>query len=122
MILKKQILLCEDDEGIVEAVKLILEDDGYNVDIVSNNLDIVKYCEENQPQLILLDLWMPGINGKEIAEKLKQNILTKAIPIIILSANIKTADIAREVQADGFLTKPFDIEDLTSIVRNKINN
>lgn len=112
----KRILICEDDEGITEVAQIVLETMGYEVMIQNDSTNIYTRVEEVKPDLILLDLWMPGLSGEEIAHHLKNQASTKHIPIIIMSANKDTAQIASQTGAEAFLPKPFDIVDLENIV------
>src|SRR5579884_1070730 len=83
---KRKVLICDDDQGILEVTKIILESNGYDVDTLDNGKAIVKHVKNSKPHLILLDLWMPGIEGKEITKLLKSDQQTKQIPLIIVSA------------------------------------
>ncbi len=108
---KKKIMVVEDDPGIVEALRLILEDEGYDVTAIMDG-HAVRDMAGEVPDLLLLDLWMSGLDGRDICRYLKSRDRTRNMPIIICSANRDTATIAREAGADDFLTKPFDIDDL----------
>jgi DNA-binding response OmpR family regulator len=112
----KKIFVCDDDEGILDIVKIILENKGYEVNVTSSGKGIEKKITNYMPDLILLDLWIPGMDGKEITKVLKRQQKTKKIPIIIISALNETEKISKEIGADGFLSKPFDINDLIKIV------
>lgn len=112
--MSKQILVCDDDPSILEIIKIILEDSGFVVKILSSGKGIEKKVLEYQPDLILLDIWMPGIDGKEITKLLKRKKETKNIPIIVVSALNETEKLAKELGADDFLAKPFDMNDLLS--------
>lgn len=110
---KKTILIADDDEGIVDALTLMLEDEGYSVQVTygTHTLSSVK---KNKPDLILLDLWMAGINGQTICTQLKSNFATKHIPVIIISANKDIESVATTCNADDYLSKPFEMNDLLS--------
>jgi CheY-like chemotaxis protein len=112
----KCVLVCEDDEGITDIAQIVLESRGYNVIIQNDSTGVYNRIAEVKPDLILLDLWMPGLSGEEITRQLKADPQTKHIPIIIMSANKDTAQIAREAGAEAFLAKPFDIVALENIV------
>lgn len=114
--MSKNILIAEDDESILEVVRIILEDAGYTVHAARNSEQFVKTLSTVRPHLFLLDIWLSGEDGGKIAKKIKKDPETAAIPIIIVSANAETAKIADEVGADDFLLKPFDIEALLTIV------
>lgn len=115
---KFKVLVCDDDEGILEVIKIILESNNYEVMTISSGKGIQKKILEFKPNLIFLDLWMPGIDGKEVTKLLKSNLETKGIPLIVVSALNETEKIATQIGADGFLSKPFDIDDLLKIVKN----
>lgn len=118
--MKKTVLIAEDDKAILEVVKLILENDGYNTVSSDNEEEIHNIIKKEPPHLILLDIWLSGYDGGEIARDLKHSDKTKHIPIIMISANNETQKITKEVGADGFLLKPFDIDDLLKIVKKHI--
>jgi DNA-binding response OmpR family regulator len=114
--MKKTIIICDDDEGILEVVKIVLEEKGYDVIALSNPEKVLDTIKNSSPHLILLDLWMPILNGDLITQTLKSSEETKNIPVIIFSANKDTAEIAKQIGADNYLTKPFDIDQLEKLV------
>jgi CheY-like chemotaxis protein len=114
--MKKYILACDDDVGIAEVIRIVLEDKGYEIKTTSNSEEVYALIEERQPDLILLDLWMPGLRGEEIVTKLKNDKKTENIPIIIISASRETEIIAKQTGANTYLNKPFDIDKLEEIV------
>ncbi|HEY3994012.1 MAG TPA: response regulator [Ktedonobacteraceae bacterium] len=109
--MNKRVLLAEDDAGIVEAMKLMLEDEGYKVETALSRADIEKFSQ-NLPSVLVLDIWMSGEDGREICKYLKSQEMTKHLPVILFSATKDIQRIAQEVGADDFLPKPFDIDDL----------
>lgn len=113
---QKKILVCDDDEGIVEVMRIILEDNGYQVKTLSNGKAIHKKTLEYCPDIIFLDIWMPGIDGREVTKLLKNDQQTAELPIVVISALNDTKKIAHEVGADDFLEKPFDMTDLLDMV------
>lgn len=119
--MKKSILVCDDDIGILEVVSIILEQKGYCVTALNDSEDVLKTVEEQAPHLILLDLWMPNISGEELTLKLKKQKATKNIPVVIVSASKDTQKIATSAGANGFIVKPFDINDLESLVEKYIS-
>lgn len=112
----RTVLICEDDEGITELTQVILEGKGYKVVALNDSTNIFARIEEAKPDLVLLDLWMPGLSGEEVTRRLKADPLTNHIPAIIISANRDTEQIAARAGADAFLAKPFDIADLEDLV------
>jgi CheY-like chemotaxis protein len=115
-----KILVCDDDPGVLEVIKIILEENNYEVITASNGKGIQKMIAQTKPDMLFLDIWMPGIDGKEITKLLKRDAQFKDMPIIIISALNDTKDIAQEVGADGFLSKPFTITDLLEVVENNL--
>ncbi|MDQ3014748.1 MAG: response regulator [bacterium] len=117
----KKILIAEDDRAIVEAMTMILEDAGY---VVSATMDghTVLQLKHDLPDLILLDVWMSGIDGREVCKKMKSQKNTKNIPIILVSANRDVDVIAQEAGANGFLAKPFELKKLLGIVEEHIKH
>ncbi len=116
----KKILLCDDDEGIVDIVAIVLNEKGYDVTAITESDTFFSVVTKNIPDLILLDLWMPRIRGDVIVKKLKEKKDTKDIPIILFSASKDTQIITKEVGADAYLLKPFDINELEDIVAKYI--
>jgi CheY-like chemotaxis protein len=117
----KTILVYDDESSILEVIIIILEQEDYTVVTANSAEYIIEDIKKYKPSLILLDIWMKGINGNEAANKLKSNEKYKAIPIILISALNETERIAGEVKADGFLKKPFDMDALLDMVKQNIS-
>lgn len=118
----KTILVAEDDSGIIDVMKIILQDEGYNVVAAKNESEITKIIERILPNLIFLDIRLGGENGSQIARKLRTEEKTAAIPLIIVSGDSQTEAIAKEVNASSYLAKPFDIQVLLSVVKKYISS
>ncbi len=106
---KKQILIADDDHAILEAITLILNEAGYDVQTTLDGGTVIEMSEDF-PDLLLLDIWMSGVDGREVCLAWKKQDKTKNIPIIIVSANKDTEQIAKDVGADDFISKPFDMD------------
>lgn len=117
----KRILVADDDPAIVDALKLMLEIEGYAVDTTVNGETIYK-MEKEYPALLLLDIWMSGQDGREICKYLKKSEQTREIPIIMISASKDIEYSAREAGADDFLAKPFEMNDLLEKVTKYISS
>jgi DNA-binding response OmpR family regulator len=115
--MKKKILVAEDDKAIIEVVKIILENDGYEVLTADQGERVYKTIEEQSPDMILLDIWLFGEDGGKIAKTIKSKPHMKHIPLVMMSANNETEKITKEAGADDFLLKPFNIEDLLYMVK-----
>lgn len=118
--MKKKILVAEDDRAILEVVRIILEQEGFETVYADKEDVIYKIIKDQKPDLMLLDIWLGGSDGGKIAKNIKSDKQTKHLPIIMISANNETEKIAKESGADGFLLKPFNIEDLLQIVKEHI--
>lgn len=108
---KKKVMVVDDDVGILDSLTILLEEFGYEVE-TTNDGDMVYDIKNELPDLILLDLWMSGIDGRDVCIYLKKQKLTKNIPIIIFSANKNAEAIAKEAGANDFINKPFDMQEL----------
>jgi DNA-binding response OmpR family regulator len=115
-----RIFLCDDDRDIVEVTRFILEKI-YTVDVFYTCEAIISSAAEAQPDVILLDLWMPNEGGRTIAHKLKHHPLTNKIPVILFSAANDLSKIAVETEAAGYIAKPYDIEELVAVIENTIS-
>ncbi|MCK5533838.1 response regulator [bacterium] len=112
--MKKKILVVDDEFDIVDIVKIFLEGKGYEVVSAYNGEDALKLIQKEKPDLIILDVLMPGIDGFEVCQKLKSEKDTMFIPIIFLTAKDQLADKWKGLfmGAVGYITKPFEEERL----------
>ncbi len=122
--MEEKILIVDDDASIVKLVDYLLEPEGYKVVSASNGLRALKTVETEKPDLIILDLMLPGVDGFDLCQRLRMGIETSRIPIMILSAKSKDDDkrVAMESGADGYLTKPFNSADLIEQVGNMLGH
>lgn len=109
----KRVLIIEDHAGIADSLRLILEDEGYQVEIWDRGAIVL---QEPFPDLIFLDLLLGGMDGKMICRQLKASATTQQIPIFLMSANKRIAQIADEVGADGWLLKPFELDAILALL------
>jgi len=108
---KKTILVADDDPAIVDVLMLILEDAGYEVQTTTDG-STLRDVHKMVPDLLLLDIWLSGWNGRDLCMALKSDERTRHLPIILFSANKETKTIAQEAGADDFITKPFELDEL----------
>lgn len=104
-------MIADDDPGIVDAVEMLLEFEGYEVTSTVDGTTVLDMKEE-LPDLLLLDIWMSGEDGRDICKKLKETELTRDIPVIMISASRDVRDSAIAAGADDFLAKPFEMDEL----------
>ncbi len=114
--MKKSILLCEDDKDIVGMTTRYLSKNGHSVRSVNSCEAIWEAIEVEWPDIILMDLSIPRMGGAEATKRLKDSLRTRKIKIYLLSAFPGIDAVAKEIGADGYLGKPFDIKDLKSLV------
>ena len=113
-----RILIVEDDRDIADLVRLYLEKAGHTADVVLSGDDVVSRVRMQPPDLLILDLMLPGIDGLTICRALRRSDTTAAIPIIILSARADESDRIHglELGADDYVTKPFSPKELVARV------
>ncbi len=121
---KKRILLLDDSIVVLEMEKAVLEERGYKVAVAANLLEFQKQLDRFQPEIILTDLVMPDVSGKDIVRVLKQDFHTEKIPIILFSSkpDEELADIAEQAGADGHLSKSHGIDELGDIVDELVDS
>jgi len=119
---KPRVLIVDDEPHIVNLIALSLIPEKFLIQKAYSGLDALDLVYQHKPDIIILDLMMPGINGLEICQKLKSNSLTQNIPIIMLSAKGEVEDKLKGLQigADDYLTKPFDPMELEARVERVI--
>lgn len=115
----EKILIIEDEKDILELIAFNLECSGYTVFKASNGEDGIPLAEKEFPDLILLDLMMPGMDGFDVCRILKQEKKTRKIPIIMLTARGEDTDIVSglELGAEDYVTKPFSPKILIARIR-----
>ncbi|EFK10336.1 response regulator receiver domain protein [delta proteobacterium NaphS2] len=115
----KHVLVVDDEEDILELVRFNLSREGYRVDCVGTGEEAIKIIKSKQPDLMVLDLMLPGIDGFEVARFLKRDPETSNIPIVMLTAKTEEADVLTglEMGADDYVTKPFSPRILTARIK-----
>jgi adenylate cyclase len=108
------VLVAEDDEDILELVVFDLEDEGYEVVTARNGEEAVTLALERAPDLVLLDVAMPGLDGYEVTRRLRAEEATRAIPVVLLTARAQVRDVIEgfEAGANDYVTKPFRPDEL----------
>ncbi|MEA1990973.1 MAG: response regulator [Thermodesulfobacteriota bacterium] len=122
----QRVLVVDDEEDILELLKFNLSREGYQVPCAASGEQAFKLVRSESPDLIVLDLMLPGIDGLEVTRRLKNDPDTKNIPIVMLTAKGEEADIVTglELGADDYITKPFSprivLARVRAILRRKI--
>lgn len=117
--INNRILVIEDESNIQELIKYNLEKNGYKVVLADNGITGLNEALENIPDLILLDLMLPGLDGLEVCKRLRMDKRTKRVPIFMLTAKSEELDkiLGLELGADDYITKPFSIKELIARIR-----
>lgn len=120
---KKKILIVDDEQDIVETLKFVLETNGYNILTAYDGEDGLNKAKELNPDLILLDVMMPKINGYKISRLLKYDNKYKNIPIIMLTARSQEQDklIGKETGVNEYIAKPFEIDEILTLVKKYLD-
>ncbi|RYY35823.1 MAG: response regulator [Sphingobacteriaceae bacterium] len=117
----RRILAVDDNEDILEIIQLVLEDCGYQVITLTNGHNLFEKIREHNPDLILLDIMLGDMDGRELCKEVKQKKDTQYIPVILISATHDGGNYAGRDQdkPDAFIAKPFDINLLLDTVESK---
>lgn len=117
-----KILVVDDEDHILELLTFNLEKEGYQVVGATDGEEALKKLGEHKPDLVILDLMLPGIDGLQICKTITQNPETKDLPIIMLSAKSEELDkvLGLEMGADDYMTKPFSTRELLARVRARL--
>ena len=111
----KRLLIVEDNEDLAGLFTMALDHVNYVIQVLHSAEGIVDEVERFRPDLILMDLRMPGVSGVEAVEALRRNAPTEGVRVILISANARVGEIARELGVP-YLTKPFDLAEFRSVV------
>lgn len=114
--MKKKILIYDDDQEILLLCSAILSKYGFDVSTLSRCDNILNDIKLIQPDLILMDLWIPEMGGEKAIHQAKQDSESKDIPILVFSANADLKEICVKVNADGYIEKPFTVDNFIKFI------
>ncbi len=119
----RKVLLVDDDEDFIETVKFYLTHSGYLVSVANNGEEAFAKLEVSKPDIVLLDLMLPGMSGTEICKKLKSDPELLSIPVLMVTAKGEREDIkyAIKVGANGYIPKPFSLPRLVERIEEVLS-
>lgn len=120
--MQKKILIVEDEESLLKLESILLTTKGYLVQGATSGLSALEAVSEEPPDLILLDVMLPELDGFQVCERLKSNAATRHIPVILLTAKKTPEDLARgeAVGANQYITKPFKSAMVVKVIEELI--
>jgi two-component system response regulator MtrA len=113
------VLVAEDDADVRDLIERKLRGDGMDVLAVSDGLAALHACRTARPDLVLLDVMMPGMNGLQICQELRSHVATRDLPVVLITARARAVDVQNgyDSGADDYIVKPFSPRDLVSRIR-----
>ncbi len=114
-----RVLVVEDEPDVAELIRFNLHKEGYEVTVLGNGGDAIRHAREGQPDVVLLDIMVPQLNGWEVCRRLKQDPDTRRIPVMMVTGRVDEGDkvLGFELGADDYVTKPFSPRELVARVR-----
>lgn len=110
---KKNILVVEDNHAILDVITLILESEAFHVAGLNNGINFLNYVQEFRPDVIVMDIMLPDIDGRILLKDLKETPTTSHIPVLMISARYHADNyVLNGIAADDFMAKPFNIDEL----------
>jgi CheY-like chemotaxis protein len=119
----RKVMIVDDEESLIELVTAILEQEGYEVMTAMDGEEALRKLEKQKPDLVLLDMMMPGMSGREVCEKIRKNPKTRDLKVIFLTvAKFSEAGkgVLKDMKVSDYITKPFENADLTRRVKKII--
>ena len=118
--MSRRILVVDDDPRLLHVVAMYLSIEGYEVDSAANGEEGLRLLEQKRPDLVILDVMMPGIDGLEACRRIKSNPETRHIPVVLFTALSRTDDVenGRAAGANRFINKPFSLIGLGAVIRS----
>lgn len=120
---KNRILIVEDEESLLKLESILLSSKGYSVTGVMDGNSALEEITANRPDLVVLDIMLPELDGFEVCKRVKENPATRNIPVVMLTAKKNSQDQARGMQvgADAYITKPFKSAQVIDVIESLLN-
>lgn len=118
-----RILIVEDEPSIALSLRFLMEQEGYQVHVVEDGEAALEACRKRPPDLVLLDVMLPGVSGFEVCRQLKAGPDGQAVKVVLVTARGRETDLekGRAVGADAYIVKPFAIREVMETVRTLLN-
>jgi DNA-binding response OmpR family regulator len=113
----KKILIVDDDKDLLFGLKALLTNKGYNIRIIEDGKEALNMTETFRPDVILMDVHIADVDGREVCWQLKHNAATRHIPVIMISADSVKNEVMNKYNADDFMEKPFSLRTLYSKIQ-----
>lgn len=121
--MKKRILIIEDEATIVQLLTLVLAKEGYEVHSCQSGRDAIAKMKQQRPHLVLLDVMLPGMDGRAVASIMEQDVELASIPVIVMSALVESEKMFKAFpQVKAFCAKPFVLKDLIAKVKETLGD
>ncbi len=117
-----KILVVDDDQSILDAMEITLKLQDYEVETTTKGEETFSKIKSFKPDLIFMDVYLSGMDGREICKQIKQENKTKHIPVIIFSANKSMKEVFKDSGANDFIGKPFNMNELYDKVKNQTSH
>ena len=120
---RKRILIVEDEESLLKLESILLSSKGYSVTGVMDGKSALEEIRARKPDLVVLDIMLPELDGFEVCKRIKENPETAAIPVVMLTAKKNSQDYARGMQvgADAYITKPFKSAQVIELIQGLLS-
>lgn len=115
-----KILLVDDSMDLLEILKFFLEEKGYEVETATNEHELITLIKSFSPDLIILDIYLRGEDGREICKELRRHEVTKYLCVLIFSASTKALANYKQYGADGYIEKPFGLHDIVDKIESTL--
>lgn len=115
--MSKRVLVVDDDDAIRDVLQVVLESAEYEVDVAADGIIALRKLETGaRPDLILLDMMMPRMDGLTFMREIQQRGIRSLFAVVLLSAHIRNKEIVNTIGLDGFISKPFEIDEILDVV------
>ena len=117
-----KILIVDDDPAILDAMEVALNLEGYEVESTTKGEETFSKIDSFSPDLVLIDVYLAGMDGRDICQKIKAKEKTSKLPVVIFSADKSMKQVFKECKADDFIGKPFKMDEMYEKIKNQTSH